>query len=74
MLSIKSRPLPPAGTAAWVTALEDELLAAIPNVGPLRTAAQRQEAFDNRGDFVLDMPAAFERDQAARSRSSGRPA
>jgi len=74
MLSIKSRPLRSAGTAAWVTALEDELLAAIPNVEPLRTAAQRQQAFDNRGDFVLDIPAGFERDQAARTRGSGRPA
>ena len=74
MLAIKTRALPAAKNPGWVRSLENEILAALPHVEPLRTAAERQAAFDRRGDFVLAMPAGFARDQTARSRGAGHPA
>ena len=73
MLAIKSRRLPLPSAPAWVRPVEDEILSGMPHVEPLRTGAERQQAFDRRGDFVLNTPGGFERDQAARGRGAGRP-
>jgi hypothetical protein len=71
MLAIKSRQRPAELPPGWVAPLEDELLDAIPRAVPLRTQAERRAVYERRGDFVLDMPGGFERDQAARARKAG---
>src|SRR5262249_15708278 len=80
MLAIKSRKTtarlagrsrPPFGgraeEGAWIEDLEADLLAALPQVKPLRTAGERESVYALRGDFILNPSFGVERDHAARA-------